>query len=334
MNILFPLTQAGSGSDVFTNNLVSGLNNSSIKAEIQYFPKWSGYVPSIMGKLCKSAGYDIIHANSWNGYAFKGLKPILVTAHSAVGLPELKKYQTRSQRLYYKFVSGWEKKSITHADAVCCVSRFSAQCLERMYGFTNTSIIYNGINTDFFYPKNQDGKIPDSSKKENINLFFAGNRRILKGYDLIPRIMKELGDGYKLTLASGLRSSNQVQFSENITDLGHIDPNQMPNIYRDADLFLFPTRLEGFSLSILEAMSSGLPIVATNTASLPEQVVDGKGGVLCPMDDIRAFANAVKYITEDESIRQKMGIFNRSRVLSDFNLTKMVEKYVKIYKQI
>jgi hypothetical protein len=93
LNILFPLAQAGSGSDIFTYNLFSGLNNSSIQADIQYHPRWSGNVPSFMGKMCKPVGYDVIHANTWNGFAFTRLKPTVVTSHSAVSLPELKKYQ-------------------------------------------------------------------------------------------------------------------------------------------------------------------------------------------------------------------------------------------------
>ena len=90
MNILFPLVRAGSGSDIFTYNLVSGLNNLSVHADVQYLPGWTGYVPSLMGRICRPEGYDLIHANTWNGFSFTKIKPTVVTAHSAVRLPELK----------------------------------------------------------------------------------------------------------------------------------------------------------------------------------------------------------------------------------------------------
>ncbi|HOJ97887.1 MAG TPA: hypothetical protein PK024_13730, partial [Methanospirillum sp.] len=64
MKVLFPLARAGSGSDIFTYNLVSGLHKSSVHADIQYLPGWSGYYPPLMGKLCNQTVYDVIHANS------------------------------------------------------------------------------------------------------------------------------------------------------------------------------------------------------------------------------------------------------------------------------
>lgn len=127
MNILFPLIKAGSGADVYTYNLVSGLNASSHAADIQRLPGWSGYIPPIMGKLCNSEGYDIIHSNLWNGFAFAGLKPVVATSHSAVRLPELKKYQSLSQKIFYRLVSRWEKSTLNSADADVCHSRLFDQ---------------------------------------------------------------------------------------------------------------------------------------------------------------------------------------------------------------
>lgn len=334
MNILFPLAKAGSGSDIFTYNLVSGLNNSSIHADIQYLPNWSDLFPPLMRRFCKPAGFDIIHANSWNGYAFNGLKPILLTAHSAVGLPELKKYQTRSQRLYYQFVSGREKKSITHADAVCCVSNFVAQYLEKIYGFSDGKVIYNGIDLDFFTPKDDSLKDKWENNNDICTLFFAGNQRIMKGYDLLPKIMKELGEGFQLKIATGLRSKNKTINQDHIHELGLINPNNMPNIYRSAEIYLFPSRLEGFGLSVAEAMACGKPVVATNCSSLPELVIDGKGGFLCEMDNIKDFAESVRIIAEDASLRREMGRFNRERAIKNFSLDRMVNEYVKVYKNL
>ena len=334
MNILFPLVRAGSGSDIFTYNLVSGLKNLSEHADIQYLPGWTGYVPSLMGRICRPEGYDLIHSNTWNGYSFTKIKPTVVTAHSAVRLPELKKYQSISQRAFYRLVSKREASSLKTAEYVCCVSNFTARYLERMYGYSDSVIIYNGINTDTFCPVDKDEVPNHNDKNKKIKIFFSGNRRIMKGFDLIPKIMKELGDEYTLTIASGLRSQNKGTFQDNIIDLGCIRSDQIHRVYQDSDIFLFPTRLEGFGLSVAEAMACGKPVVTTDCSSLPELVIDGKGGFLCRMDDVKAYADAIRYIAEDENLRVRMGRFNRQRVLDMFTLEKMTENYIKVYNRI
>ncbi|NLW76458.1 MAG: glycosyltransferase family 4 protein, partial [Methanomicrobiales archaeon] len=245
-----------------------------------------------------------------------------------------KKYQTRSQRLYYQFVSGREKKSITHADAVCCVSNFVAQYLEKIYGFSDGKVIYNGIDLDFFTPKDDSLKDKWENNNDICTLFFAGNQRIMKGYDLLPKIMKELGEGFQLKIATGLRSKNKTINQDHIHELGLINPNNMPNIYRSAEIYLFPSRLEGFGLSVAEAMACGKPVIATNCSSLPELVIDGKGGFLCEMDNIKDFAESVRIIAEDASLRREMGRFNRERAIKNFSLDRMVNEYVKVYKNL
>ena len=104
--------------------------------------------------------------------------------------------------------------------------------------------------------------------------------------------------------------------------------------YNDCDIFLSPSRLESFGLSVAEAMACGKPVVTTNYSSLPELVIDGKGGFLCKMDDIKEFAEKIKYLAKDEYLMKRMGKFNRKKVLNDFSSEKMGKNYIKIYKSL
>ena len=101
MKIIFPLTSAGSGSDVFVRSLVTGLTQKSYDAHIQEIPGWAGHFPRIAGRLCNSSGYDLIHTNTWNGYGFFRDIPMVTTEYHVVHDPLFKPYTTRIQQNYY-----------------------------------------------------------------------------------------------------------------------------------------------------------------------------------------------------------------------------------------
>jgi glycosyltransferase involved in cell wall biosynthesis len=336
LKIIFPLAKAGSGSDIFTYNLVSGLNNSSIHADIQDLPKWSGYIPSFMGKMCNSTGYDIIHANTWNGYAFSDPLPLVLTCHLVVFDPAYSHYRSLSQRLYHSLIYRYEKESFAVADIAVCISQNMQTKVEEIYGYSDSILVYNGVDESIFKPENYDKSslcikfgIPSDKKI----LFFSGNPTRRKGGDLLPGIMNELGDDYVLLLTGGLREKGSFHLP-NIMTMGKMTLGDLILLYNISDVFLFPTRLEGCCLSILEAMACGAPVVTTNTSSMPEQIIDGKGGYLCPMDDVSAFVEAIRHLAEDEELRARMGRFNRQRILDHFTLEKMTREYLKVYRKI
>lgn len=336
MKILFPLAKADSGSDVFTYNLVSGLNNSSIQADIQYLPKWSGYVPSIMKKICKTTGYNIIHSNTWNGYPFKNNLPLIVTEHHLVHDPIFQPYKTSLQRLYHSYIFQCEKKSINVADSVISISNYTKNKIEEVFGYSDSILIYNGIDENIFKPFDVENQKIDSNNvvpSKKTMLFFSGNATIRKGGDLLPKIMNELGENYSLLISGGLRKNTHLN-APNIVSTGKLSLQELVEIYNYADIFLFPTRLEGFGLSVAEAMACGKPVVTTDCSSMPELVVDGKGGFLCEMDNVKDFAESIRIIAEDSSLRREMGIFNRKRVEKKFTLDRMVQEYIKEYKKL
>lgn len=337
MRILFPLTKAGSGSDIFTSNLVSGLKRSAITADIEYFPKWAGYFPPIMGKMCPSGGCDIIHANTWNGFAFKyKCKPLLVTEHLVVHDSSFQPYKRLSQRTYHSFIYQWEKKSIHAAESVVSISKYVQNKIEEIFGYSDSTLIYNGIDSAIFKPFQTERF--SLSKKYSIPLdkkvlFFSGNPIIRKGGDLLPKIMNELGDGYILLVSGGLRRNRDIVGSR-IISTGKLSLQELVEIYNYSDIFLFPTRLEGFGLSVAEAMACGKPVVTTDCSSIPELIIDGKGGFLCEMDNIKDFAESVRVLADDVSLRKTMGTYNRKRVEKMFTYEKMTMQYIKEYKSL
>ena len=90
--------------------------------------------------------------------------------------------------------------------------------------------------------------------------------------------------------------------------LGKLGPEELRKAYQGASVFVFPTFCDGFGMVLLEAMSSGLPIIATPHCAAPELVEDGAAGVICPVGDAEAFAAAMADACANRSVWVKRGV--------------------------
>ena len=117
-----------------------------------------------------------------------------------------------------------------------------------------------------------------------------------------------------------------VRFAGSRTDV--------PDLLRAADLFVHPSREEGFSNAILEAMAAGLPVVACYVGGNPEAIVDGETGRLVPPRNAAAFASAVAELLSDPEKRKAMGEAGRHRATERFSLDRMVGEVESLYETL
>ena len=114
-------------------------------------------------------------------------------------------------------------------------------------------------------------------------------------------------------------------------------PGSMDNvdeIMRGLDVFVLPSLAEGISNTILEAMATGLPVIATATGGNPELVEDGVTGMLVPPASIEAMAAAILDYVRQPAVRQRHGRQARETVLERFSLSAMVARYGRVYRQL
>ena len=104
-----------------------------------------------------------------------------------------------------------------------------------------------------------------------------------------------------------------------------------PNLLRGMDIFVLPSLAEGISNTILEAMASGLPVVATHVGGNPELIVEGQTGTLVPPANPDAMADALQRYIEDAALRREHGAQGRQRIEHEFNLDTMVQHYLSVY---
>jgi glycosyltransferase involved in cell wall biosynthesis len=113
-----------------------------------------------------------------------------------------------------------------------------------------------------------------------------------------------------------------------VTLLGHRDNAR--DLLPACDIYVNSSVSEGISLTILEAMAAGLPVVATRVGGTPEVVIESAGR-LVPARDTAALASAIADLAADESSRRRLGLAARARVEQDFRLDRMVNEYAMLY---
>ena len=105
----------------------------------------------------------------------------------------------------------------------------------------------------------------------------------------------------------------------------------VPEQLRGFDVFALPSRAEGISNTILEAMATGLPTVVTDVGGNPELVRDGETGWLVPSADPAALAEGLARYVENPALAREHGASGRARAEREFSLTAMVERYLSVY---
>lgn len=325
--IWFPTVRTHTGTDIFTEQLVEELNKRGIKAEITWLPHYAEYFPWFVATPLKPDWANIVHINSWLVPKFiPKISPIVTTVHLCVQDPIIRPYKNLVQHLYHKFwVTPIEQKNLRSSNVVTSVSSYTKNKVQNIFDIKNVELVYNGIDTEKF-----TYRVPIAENKP-FRLLFAGSNSIRKGFDLLPSIMEKLGNEYELIFTSS-NPNNLTHLPKNMKAIPYCkSQNEMVNLYHNMDALLFPSRLEGFGLVIIEAMACGLPVVIANSSALTELIEHGTTGFLCEKDNIQDFVQTIQYLKQNPEICIEVGKRARDATISKFNIENMVNNYINIY---
>lgn len=232
------------------------------------------------------------------------------------------------------------------------LSRDLERYLEEKIGVDAARItqIYNGVDTDRFRPA--QGAKPRLPVAEG----FADEKSVIMGTVGRFQSVKDqmnLAEGfiqlleqhpdYKKTARLVMIGDGPLlePVLERLTVAGHADQVWAPGPRDDVnallpalDLFVLPSLAEGISNTLLEAMSCGLPVIATAVGGNPELVVDGVTGTLIPPADSSALAKALAQYLQHMELMKTHGAAARQRVEEKFSITAMVERYISVYDRL
>jgi len=199
------------------------------------------------------------------------------------------------------------------------------------------AIVYNGTDPRRFYPP----VYRDVTVKEPLELVYVGRLIGSKRIDLLlDAAATMIADGYKLRLriVGGGMLANELQVSidanglaSNVELLGERD--DVPDLLRTAHVFVLPSDSEGLPCSIIEAMATGLPIIASDVGGNGELVESGGNGYLFSRGSLAELVDAIVKLYENVEQRARFGKQSLDLVEEKFTARIMAKNYVQLYEQ-
>ena len=232
---------------------------------------------------------------------------------------------------------------ITASDAATAVSKSLAADTERAFctrtgSACSIDVIPNFVDAERFHPRAGCDELPAHRPPEAVHVSnFRPVKRVPWLVEAFARATQ--GTEARLTLvgdgpdrAPAERLVDTLGIADRVQFLGMRDA--LPELLAPADVFLLASSEESFGLSALEAMSCGVPVVATSVGGVPEVVDAGRTGLLAPPDDQKGYAEALRTLLVDRALAERMGRAARQTVLERYTREHVVTHYEDLYRRV
>lgn len=206
-------------------------------------------------------------------------------------------------------------------------------------------VVANGVDTARFQP-GRDEKIRQELKIEpgTFLLGAIGNVRAPKAYEVLlraARLLKDEGLPFKVVIAGEGSGSLMEELQLLRHELAVEDVVQflglrsdVDRLLRGFDAYVLSSRTEGFSIACVEAMASGLPVIATRSGG-PEQIIEhGVSGLLVPPDDPQALGAAISTVARDPQLARNLGAKANQRARQKFSIETMLGEYEQLFGEL
>ena len=289
--------------------------------------------------ITSELGADIMHANGTRACFYASL----ASRNSEAALVWHVRESCRDNFFYDWFLASRSK-------AIICVSEGAARGrFAKMPGAKGKiHVIYNGVDPERF---RLDGSQRVLVRKEcgvgatDILLGIAGLIEPLKGHDVLLKAFSEATIKFpnlKLVIACKVLDVGFVKklkyIAEDMIRSGNVifagQRDDMNAVLSALDILVLPSRREGFSRVILEAMSCSLPVIVSDVSGNNEAVVGGETGMLVPFGDNKSLARAIERLVSDPEKRSIFGANARKRVVEHFSIAEHVAEVQKVYNSI
>lgn len=299
------------------------------------------HLPSAIKEEENENKFDIIHFNAFSYWFLKtrlSKASHVITVHHLVtdalknnnpSLTSRFRDMSGETSLFIPFI---EKRCIGCADKIITISNFTKKQIIKTYRISPNKIevIYNGIDMNgysFNKAELEETKKLFNIPQKPIILFVGRVDDQRKGLDMLMRSFKivlEKINSILLIVGKGDQTKARtlaitLGIQDNVFFTGFVDEITLKKCYALCDVYAVPSRLEGFGLTILEAMAAGKPVVATNVGAIPEIIKNGENATLVQLDDIFDFANSLYSYINNGSLAESITDKNKIYIQNTYN---------------
>lgn len=306
--------------------------------------------------------YDLVHAHSATSLTGLVTLPVLGWLRK----PRVVKIATSGdvQKSVIETTAGISRPSIIHRWINRTINRAlrSVEALLAISHEIETELRSNGVAQEkiHFLPNAVDTKhfrpVTPAEREQHraalslpsgLLVLYSGRLIHRKGIDVLltawPEIVRVLPTARLILLGSGQTSldSNESALREHIRQSGQPssillvgERSSVWEYLASTDVFVFPSRREGLSNALLEAMSTGCAVAATAIGGTVDVVIDGRNGLLCPPNDPTALAANLRQILQTPDLRQRLGSAARQTMLDHYAVERLLPHYVNLYQHL
>lgn len=207
-----------------------------------------------------------------------------------------------------------KRKTLENAKYITAVSGALAEYIQKFYPNDKTSVIPMGCDTTAFDKRNKRVNFFGQGDKKAI--LFVGRLAEKKGVTYLIEAMKEVDDAVLYIVGKGnleeQLKEQAIELGDKVVFVGPKTHQELPEIYASADVFVAPSITardgdkEGFGLVIIEAMASGIPVVASRSGGIVDIITDGENGLLCEEKNVKQLSEAIKLVLHDCNLRNRL----------------------------
>lgn len=284
--------------------------------------------------------FDLLHVHGGISPVIDTYLPTIVTVHGTHGRDidnmQIKSFYFLVVKFLRKQILNAEKTILEHSDVITVVSQSCVKEVEEYHINTKIIIVNNGVNTNFF--------IPAKNKKKEDYILYTGRLETRKGLiDLIESakyVCQEYPDIKFVLTGKGTskryleRRINELGLKKNFYFAGFVNRSKLLEYYQNATVYVLPSYYEGLPTSLLEAMSCGMPSIATDVEGSSELLKHGENGLLVPPRDPKRLAEAITRLLDDEELRKRLGGNARKHIVNNYDWEIITDKMEKVYTSL
>ncbi|MDG1195272.1 MAG: glycosyltransferase family 1 protein [Polaribacter sp.] len=313
------------------------------------YPTWEQIA---LPKAAKQYGCNILHCTSNTAPFFTDI-PLITILHDIIYMESsYLQISKSSASTYQKFGNVYRKivvpRVLKKSTKVITVSHFEKNRIGEFFGIKGDNkldAIYNGVSEHFKPVRNSDElkRVKEKYNLPDTYFFFLGNtdpKKNTKGtLKAFSDFLKQTGSNHKLVMLDYdkielnklLVEIKDTDLINNIVLTGYVVNTDLPAIYAQCDVFLYPSLRESFGIPMLEAMSCNVPVITSNTSSMPE-VADDAAHIVNPFKS-EEITQAIIKILQDDDYRKSLCEKGLKRS-KQFSWNNMAKAYLKQYELI